>query len=33
MLHQLLIAINALRNRDREDLLGIKYVFARKNVP
>jgi len=32
-LHQLLIIINAFRNRDREDILGMKYVLARKDVP
>lgn len=33
LLHQLLIALNAIRNNDREDILGIKYVFSRKEVP
>jgi radical SAM superfamily enzyme YgiQ (UPF0313 family) len=33
LLHQLLIALNAIRNNDKEDILGIKYVFSRKEVP
>lgn len=32
-LHQLLIIINAFRNKDREDILGMKYVIAHKDAP
>lgn len=33
LLHQLLIVLNAVRNNDKEDLLGIRYVFSCKDVP